>query len=167
MAMPCLFAPAHPFLTSPTPQSQRETDLHHHLSILSRPQTSLLTPPRTLLPKLLLLHNPQFYDPPPYSIMATFAPLEVPLDDLEAQLARSSPGIRVYHNKNSRRVVECDRSCSFTSCSFTSCSCTGCTGALFVPNVFDGCSINWGKKRVLFAILVAVTLVIWFLSKKA
>jgi len=97
--------------------------------------------------------------PPPYSATATMAPIEIPLEDLEAghQPLVDGPVIRFHHSGNSRRIVECDNGCS----------CNICTGAFFLPNVCDGCSINWGGTVVLFAIMVTITLIFWFQSKKA
>jgi len=94
--------------------------------------------------------------------MAEMVPIEIPLEDLEAghQPLVDGPVIRFHHNRNGRRIVECDNSCSCDGC-------TGCTGAFFLPNVCDGCSINWSGTVVLFAIMVTITLIFWFQSKKA
>jgi len=86
------------------------------------------------------------------------ASVEIPFEDLEAhQPSANGPAIRFHHNRNSRQIAECDDSCG----------CTGCTGALFIPNISDGCNINWGGTVVLFAMMVTITFIFWFLSKKA
>ena len=93
------------------------------------------------------------------------APIEIPLEDLEAghleaghQPLVDGPAIRFHHNRNNRRILEYDSG---------SCSCFGCTGAFFLPDVCDGCSINWGGTVVLFAIMVTIALIFWFQSQKA
>jgi len=91
--------------------------------------------------------------PPPYLTMATMASIEIPLEDLEAshQPSANRPAIRFHYNRNSRQIFEY--------------SCGGCTCAFFLPNVCDGCSISWGGKVVLFAVLATISLIFWFLSK--
>ena len=139
-----------------TPYHNTFSSSRHNLSFLSLPIHN------TLISLLKMAKDDP--PPPPYSTIATMAPIEIPLEDLEAghQPSANSPAIRFHHNRNSRRIVECDNGCSCNGC-----SCTGCTGAFFLPNVCDGCSINWGGTVVLFAIMVTITLIFWFQSKKA
>ncbi|KAK3364086.1 hypothetical protein B0T25DRAFT_563082 [Lasiosphaeria hispida] len=83
------------------------------------------------------------------------APLEIPLEDLEAgHQSANTQAIQFQYNQNSRRVAECN-------------GCSGCcTGTVFIPNLWDGCSISWRGTAILFAMMVFITLIFWF-SKKA
>jgi len=89
------------------------------------------------------------------------APTEIqsiPLDGLEAGLQRSANNaVYRFHDKNSRRIIDCGNSCSCAGS-----DCTGCNAMLFLPNT---CDIGWGCTAALFGILITMTLIFWVLSK--